>query len=177
MYKRQGQLWCVGCVWRLLFRSSTESESEMNNVLFATVVLLSFFCISMQSPCSLDSYTHEGQLHNPGIAGHPNFRVVCNMDVSVCYGGCHTEHQYKVHKYSGGSHGAMSYCHINVKCCTALTVVRKTPLYNCVPHSGYTGTPPSHSSTYYVYIQQATDCECQNCIQSSTVAHCNALHA
>lgn len=165
-------------MFRLQFRSSTESEREMKNVLFATVVLLSFFCISMQLPCQMFTYTHTGQLHNPGIAGHPNFRVMCEMRVSVCIGGCHTEHQYKVHKYNGGADGAISYCHINVKCCTAQTVQRQTQLYNCVPYSGFPpGAPPAHSTTYMVYAYQATDCECNYCIQSSSVANCNELHA
>ena len=148
----------------------------MNNVLFATVVLLSFVSISMQLPCKKYTYTHRGQLHNPGIASHPNFKVKCHMVVNVCFGGCHTEHQYKVHKYNGASDSATSYCHINVKCCSAQTSLRPTTLFNCVPYSGYTGNPPTHSSSYTVYARQAVDCECQHCLQSSSVADCTSLH-
>ena len=149
----------------------------MNNVLFAMVVLLPFVSISMQVPCQKYTYTHRGQLHNPGIASHPNFQVMCSLHVSVCSGGCHTEHQYKVQKYNGASDNATSYCHISVKCCSAQASLRPTWLYNCRPYSGYTGNPPAHPTAFVVYARQARYCECQYCLQTSSVADCTALHA
>lgn len=165
-------------MFRLQFRSSTESESKMNNVLIGTVVLLSFFGISMQFPCRVMSYTHRGAIHNPQIAGHPNFRLECRMQVSVCFGGCFAEHQYRVLKYNAEPHNAKSYCNIAVNCCTATTVQERTDLHSCVAISGsYTGTPPPHSSTYYKYVEQAAACTCSTCISSSSVADCSSLHA
>ena len=165
-------------MFRLQYRSSTESEGKMNNVLIGTVVLLSFFGISMQGPCNLVSYTHRGEILNPQFTGHPNFRLECRMRVSVCFGGCSAEHQYRVLKFNAEPHNAKSYCNIAVNCCTASTAQVRTDLFNCVPVPGtFTGTAPPHSSTYHKYVKQAVECTCISCMTTSSVADCNALHA
>lgn len=150
----------------------------MNSKTFLTsAVLLSLVGLSIQAGCGTFSYAHR-LLHNPNIEGYPDFRLKCKMMVSVCSGGCFTEHKYKLHRYtSGSSTDAHSFCNIQVQCCEANTQLQSTSLYDC---KAYSGTEPPSGGPYGPYtkvVEQATSCQCRSCISASSVSDCDVLHA
>ena len=150
----------------------------ISKTLLTMAVLLSLVGLSMQAGCGTLTYAHR-EVHNPNIPGYSDFRVKCKMDVTVCAGGCYTEHKYKLHRYtSGSSTNAHSFCNIDVQCCEANTQLQATSLYEC---SAYSGTPPPSGGPIYgpysKLVNQATSCQCNSCVSASGVSDCDLLHA